>query len=52
MTTSERIKRLLKIFVRVNKKIVPAGENLLADFTRWAAKRGVPDSVVVQLVEF
>lgn len=51
-TTRERIKRLLKIFVRVNKKIVPADENFLADFTRRAAERGVPDSVVGQLVEF
>lgn len=52
MTTSERIKILLEIFVRVNKKIVPADENLLADFTRRAAERGVPDSVVEELVEF
>lgn len=52
MTTSERMKRLLEIFVRVNKKIIPADENLLADFCRRAAESGVPDSVVGELVEF
>ena len=51
-TTSERMKRLLEIFVQVNKKIVPADENLLADFTRRAVEHGVPDSVAGQLVEF
>lgn len=52
MTTSERIKRLLKIFVWVNKKIVPADENSLTDFCSRATERGVPDSVIGQLVEF
>lgn len=52
MTTSERIKRLLEIFVRVNKKIVPADENLLADFCRRGAERDIPDSVAGELVEF
>lgn len=52
MAALELIKRLLEIFVRVNKKIVPADENLLADFCRRAAERGLPDSVVGELVEF
>lgn len=51
-TTSERMKRLLEIFVQFNKKIVPADENLWADFCRRAAERGVPDSVIGELVEF
>lgn len=52
MAALELIKRLLEIFVRDNKKIVPADENLLADFCRRAAERGLPDSVVGELVEF
>lgn len=52
MTALERIKRLLEFFVRVNKKIVPADENSLTDFCSRAAERGVPDSVIGQLVEF
>ncbi len=51
-TISDRIGKLLEIFVQVNKRIVPADENLLADFGRRADERGVPDSVVGQLVEF
>lgn len=52
MTALERSKRLLEIFVRVNKNIVPTDENSLTDFCSRAAERGVPASVVGELVEF
>lgn len=52
MTVANRIRELLKPFRQAKKAIVPASENLLAEFCRRVSQRGVPDSVVGQLVEF
>lgn len=52
MSASTRIKKLLEPFVQAKKEIIPANENLLADFRRRTTQHGVPVSAIDQLVEF
>lgn len=52
MKASNRIMKLLEPFIQAKKEIIPADEDLLADFYRRATQHGVPVPAIEQLVEF